>query len=373
MKMKRRIHNIFYPFISLVSICLLMACNKDLYRGEDDITPGNTISFRASLQDDTAPAPQVANMSSATYLSIDEQDWDLELRESSVHTRGVTIDTLNGLNVGVYAYEYNDDVKVADVMKDDDFVFVNLEDLKPVSDPVLWSQVSDSNDLHIYAYAPRDTTTSAYVLSESNNIPTITYTVPKDITQQYDLLCTDKKVVKGDYNKNVFLVFNHILSGVRFKAGFDCTVTSLKIDNVYSKGIFTMGAAWTNQDSLVTFTLPIPAEGIECKAGDMITDGDKILMMIPQILHSDAALTIKYTEDGVSDSIIVSLKDFRWDYGKIITYTINKNMSDDYVYFDLNAGDVNITATQYKGYLFVDGEAKLVSKTLTAADKGKYK
>ena len=373
MKM-RRTHNIFYPFICLVSICLLMACSKDLDRGiKEDVTPREIISFTASLQADASPAPQVASMSSASHLSIDEQDWDLELTESSRHTRGLPIDTLDGLHVGVYAYEFNEDIKVADLMKNKDYSFINHEDLHPVGDPVLWSQVSDSNDLRIYAYAPRVTSSTSLVLSESNDTPSITYTVPDDVTQQIDLLCAKRKVVKGNYNQDVFLEFQHMLAAVRFKAGFDCTITSIRIDNVYSKGQYIMNGVWDHQDSLVTFTLPIPAEGLECKAGDMITDGDKILMMIPQVLPHDATLTMEYTEGGVPNTIVISLEDFEWKHGRLITYTISKSTSDDYVYFDLNAGNVNITATKYEGYVFVNGVATKFTKEFTADEKGKYK
>lgn len=372
MKMKRYKKSIFY-FLAIAGICMTLACSKDLDPEAGKVHRSDVISFTASLQADATAAPKVARSATSSYLGIAEEEWNLELRESSRPTRGLPVTELEGMDVGVYAYEYSGDTKVADVMSNYYYSFDNNEDLNPVDDPVLWSDIDDVNSLRIYTYAPMVTTsTSDFALSVVDNVPTITYVVPQDVTKQIDLLSTDTKEVSGDYNQNVFLTFNHILTGVRFKAGFECKVTSIKINNVNSKGVYSMGDSWDDQSLPVNYTLPIPSVGIDCSAGDMITTGVNTLMMIPQTLPSSAEVVMEYTEGGVAGVITASLKDFKWEAGKLITYTINKTITEDYVYFDLHAGNVTITPTSYEGYVYVNGVATRVYKEFPVGDQENY-
>lgn len=374
MEMKRYIHGIFYTLSLLCGVCLMVGCRKDLDKGADDVKNSDIISFTAALQAEATPAVMSSCAMSAAYLTIEDEEWKLELKESSRPTKSAPVRELEGLNVGVYAHEYDDDEMVKYVMHNEHYSFVNNEDLMPVGEPTLWSDVGDENNIRVCAYAPRvSSSTSNFVLSEVDEIPHITYTVPDDVSEHIDLIVTDVKEVGGNFNQSIYLTFSHVLTGIKFKAGFDCTVTSLKIHGVYSTGTYSMTDTWTDVDNVKTYTVPIPDGGIDCKTGDMITDGANTLMLIPQHHDDTAYVTMEYKEGGTKDTITASLKDLKWDPGRLITYTINKTKTDDYVYFDLNAGNVTITPTSYEGYVYVGGNPTRVYQTFSSSAQEQYK
>ena len=279
-------------------------------------------------------------------------------------TRSSQISSLEGLGVGMYAYKYNSGNCTGNIMNNHSFIFVDNEDLKSADDYVLWSSVGESDIMKVYGYAPRNV--SGASLSSTNNIPVITYKVPSDVSSQQDIIATEAKEVKGSYRQNIPLTFRHILTGVRFKAGFDCIVNSVKVENVYSKGNFEIGGVWDNITEKTSFELSFNG-GKSCSAGGYITDDAMILMMIPQLLPDDARVTLNYTENGTSGTIQASLKDLIWEKGNLITYTINKTREKDYIYFDLHAGDVIITPDSYSGYVYVNGIATEINGQIDPA------
>ena len=106
---------------------MTLACSKDLDPEAGKVHRSDVISFTASLQADATAAPKVARSATSSYLGIAEEEWSLELRESSRPTRGLPVTELEGMDVGVYAYEYSGDTKVADVMSNYYYSFDNNE------------------------------------------------------------------------------------------------------------------------------------------------------------------------------------------------------------------------------------------------------
>ena len=257
------------------------------------------------------------------------------------------------------------------------------DQLEATSGMVKWSAVNDAdgNKLKVYAYSPASAPGMEVSFGTKQNytFPTITYTSPDDIYRQTDIV-TAVAEVATDFNKNIPLTFDHILTGIKFKAGFDCTVKSITISNVASTGKYTIGEGWeANTESKdnyeVTFKKKVDGnlKTVEktVAAGDMITDetDGTVLFMIPQTFAegSAATITLEYTEDGKNyNKITTSLAGKIWEEGRMITYTLHKkevSTGSNTIYFDLAAGNVTINGTSYTGKIYVGGQAKEVNGT----------
>lgn len=322
------------------------------------------ISFSASI---TADTRSYAGEGFSSYLSIREEEWPLT--GYSAETKATTINSLEGLSVGMYAHTYTSSNWESRIMDKNHFKFINKEVMEAEDELVYWDNttVSSSDVLRVYGYAPYDLGTNA-VIANKDDSTTITYTVPESVADQKDIIATEIKEVPSDYQQNIPLTFKHILTGIRFKAGFACTVKSLKVEGVNNRGIYTIGDVWKNQSGTQSFTLPIPSAGKSCAEGGYITGADEILMMIPQQLPSGAKVVMTYSDGSGDATISASLDGMKWESGAMITYTLHKDRQEDYVYFDLYAGNVSITPTSYSGYVFVNGSVRNISKSWDPAD-----
>ena len=225
--------------------------------------------------------------------------------------------------------------------------------------PIRWNDArSEGAKMKVFAYAPAtDNNMSVSYGTEGNyTLPQITYTVPADISLHKDLV-TATSEVSTDFRKNIPLTFDHILTGLKFKAGFDCTVNSITISDVASSGTYTYDAGWSGQSGTQTYTITFDG-GKAVSAGEMITDDadGNVVFMIPQKFSesSTAEITLSY-DNGKSISTL--LKGCRWETGIMMTYTLYKTeeTSYDYIYFDLAAGNVTINGDTYTGSVYING------------------
>ena len=348
--MKKRIVKYGSCLWILLQFLMLTGCSDNL-EVIDEYRPSDVIAFTATLDSDMQA---VVSRGCTSYLSIEEEEWPLEATEQPENTRGMVVSTLSGLNVGVYGYTSSDNSEVFDNAS---FTFVDNEKLLPENNPIAWNSIANK-PLKIFAYAPMMTLPS---WSPATGNPIINYTVPSAVSEQKDIIVSEAKDVPANYNQYIPLTFKHALTGVRFKVGFDCKITSLKVVGVYGKGTYTFGDAWSNQNTTSSFELIKDGDATYQK-GEMLTDESSTLMMIPQLLPQGAKVILEY-EGGVREA---SLENLKWEPGKLITYTINKEeVRPEYIYFDLNAGDVNITPTSYSGKVYVNG----VATDVTSGDK----
>ena len=362
--MKSRLAIYGKVLVALWMVVTLHACSDDTAVFEE-YRPSDVICFTASL---SADAQAVQSRGGVPYLDIVEEEWELE-GTSTEDSRGAIRSSLNGLEVGVIGSVYSSEgVFSTFIMNNHKFKFANKEELKSSSTPVLWKNVGDNNKLRVYSYAPYVETTNAgnFSFTTVNNEPAVTYTVPDDVDTQTDIIASDMKEVPGDYKQYIPLTYNHILTGIRFKAGFACTVKKIEIKNINGKGTYALSGAWSGQtgkngtSGTDTYVIEFD-EGKSCTTGTMITDENSIFMMIPQQLPETAQVVLTYDSDK---TVTASLKDLKWEPGKLITYTINKESSSsdkEIVYFDLHAGNVSITPTSYSGYVYVNGTAVKVT------------
>lgn len=182
--------------------------------------------------------------------------------------------------------------------------------------------------------------------ADATGIPTLTYTVPTDVTKQIDLMYATADCGgngTGDVrNGAVQLNFKHALTAVTIKTGEKMLagkVTKIKISGVHGSGIYPIGAKeWKTTDK-AGCTFSIAKETIlDAKKDSIMTGSDTVLnkdkdgytfMMIPQALSEDATLKISFTDNLTSTerTLTAKLKEFtkdeKWETGRQYTYSIN--------------------------------------------------
>ena len=315
-------------------------------------------------------------------------------RFSGNDTKAATMTMLSG-EAGVIGYIYGTWPSSAESIKtfapwselqDKSFTF-DGDQLEATDGMVKWSvaeaegkKISKDSKLKVYAYAPVEAEGMevSYGTADNYTLPAISYTSPQAISEQTDIV-TAVSVVATGFKKNIPLTFDHILTAIRFKAGFDCTVKSISISNVASAGTYVIGNGWNTPDTPQTYTISFGQEGKEFKTGDMITcDTDRnILFLIPQTFSqsSNAAITLNYSIGNTVQEPITTSLNGTWEEGQLITYTLHKKVTDTStktIYFDLAAGPVTINETSANGSVYVNGQQSNLTYSFKNETDGRF-
>ena len=356
---------------------LFAACQMEEMEYEDPTSASEYISFVPSFG--TPTKGETARRASG-YIGIEEEEWTL-CASPKASTRSSLTTAFTDLHAGVTGYVFESALTAEsaswDKVTNKEYIF---EDNAMVAAEgyVRWTDVGSSKKVRLYAYAPY----MDLEVTEYTGAPTISYTLPDLAEDQKDIIAAVSADYPASHRRTIPMEFTHCLTAVRFRAGFDCTVKSIAINNVYSGGTYTIGGEWTGSGSR-SFTAE-PDKAVT--SGELITDGEDIFMLIPQVLGAGAELVLTYDYDKV---IRASLEGFEFKQGKLVTFTLNKEIAaSEYIYFDLAAGKIQIgkTATQadvnavtkpdfkvgdmiYDGYAYTDGTAKAVKGKHLSANK----
>ncbi len=230
----------------------------------------------------------------------------------------------------------------------------NTKDGTPAAseNSLLWPS---NGNVRFFAFAPTldkyeelvgndDSLTLSKALHEGS--PTLTYTVPTDVTKQIDLM-TACATATGPTTPKVELKFGHALTAVQIKCGKDMLagkITEVSISGVYGSGTHVIGSdKWTpSGDPSAGYTiseeinLPSKKDSEEGSAdeyhaavGTPIADDDLTFMLIPQTLPEDATITIKFTDSATHTERTLSGSiggpNQKWEAGKIVTYTLSQS------------------------------------------------
>lgn len=107
--------------------------------------------------------------------------------------------------------------------------------------------------IKFFAFAPHISLMPENSLSlssaDSEGSPTLTYTVPQDVTDQKDLMVAVADAGESSHSV-VTLNFDHLLTSVQVKASEDmikCKITKVTLSGIYGKGTYNMGSKeWTS-------------------------------------------------------------------------------------------------------------------------------
>lgn len=182
-----------------------------------------------------------------------------------------------------------------------------------------------SYKMKFFAYAPKSN--DAYRLSDkAAGVPTITCTVPDDVSKQQDLLVAASEEINGGSNTAVNLTFHHALTAVKFVCGNDMkagVVKSVTLKNVNSTGTYNFETkTWNNIGTPKDFSQTLNKNSTGT-ANEVITEEPQTFMMIPQTLPEKATIEVIFN-DGTNDyTLTCDIANSVWEIGKTVTYKLS--------------------------------------------------
>lgn len=286
-------------------------------------------------------------------------------------TRGVVSNTMDE-SVGLFAYLFSEDDQDWTVSAPNPNFMYNEE---MQFNGTQWQTVNTfdrpepGSQIRFYAYYPFGLAENVLELSAETQrgAPDITYTVPKDITEQVDLMAgksvTD--IASADIRNEgaVAIKVSHLLTAVKFQLG-KCSeagrITKIEMRNVLVKNTYLLSETnenvedpenpsqfltvpvidgWTektwagnrtdysdfsaelNQKVTVTKTQVVEGETVVVPQ-PLMTD-DNAFLMLPQTLPTSATLALTINCGGSDHVLTTSLAGMQWLQGKKVTYTLD--------------------------------------------------
>lgn len=257
--------------------------------------------------------------------------------DNPTFTRGTQITDADGMSsFGVTAFlgsqKYMDHVEIKK----------SADSWKPQTD-YFWL---NGKSLDFYAWYPYNPAEGSHGIPSGmtltqEDFSSISYTVPKDVSKQEDLMFAVKKNASEPADGNATsLDFKHSLAAVKFVVGDLPTgtkVTSVALKGVKYKGDLAVTAgnngeaqlAWSNlATDTENFTQATDKKVKENDTDNAITKADQTFFMMPQTLPDDAEVEVNLEDEkGAPSKINAKLLDAtgEWKAGNTYTYRINSS------------------------------------------------
>jgi hypothetical protein len=186
--------------------------------------------------------------------------------------------------------------------------------------------------MDFYGFAPYGAGISGLSFNHTNKSVSFNYTLADE-----DLMAgfySGTGAESGD-TRTATMKFSHVLSAVKFVVGDiePMTINSISIDNVYKSGKCTADFETTGYTCSTTWGTLTGSGKVEKElsktfsskpsSGTAITTAAQTYMLIPQTCGSSAAVTVKATVGGQARTCSSSIKNIKWEPGKIYTYKID--------------------------------------------------
>lgn len=330
--MRIRVRRILQLFLMPL---VFTGCHDNLFLEKDggvgDITfRVSTAQMKATAQSGVTSRANRTVAGHAVYLSkVSASDINLHrTTDASLTTRGemVTDDNFyDSFHVLGYSFASDDDTQPKlflndDIKKDNNWTATEL-----------WPDAGSYDHTQFFALAPYDSQVTDLKTQTDGSMPSFTYTVPKTISEQHDLLAAVQTVganrVEGSA---VDMKFYHLLTAVDVVLGQmpdGVTVRSVSISGVADKGTFA-NSEWTPASSTGTFS----ATGLSIVAADnknvsLLSGKGSYLMMIPQTVPDGAKLSVNVdvaeSNKTSNYTLSTSIAGDNWQMGHTYTYTIS--------------------------------------------------
>lgn len=270
-------------------------------------TPADTLFLHASVADGIA-APQP------------------NAQTDRPQTRATPIETANfydsfGVLASVYTGLWSETSCLPDYM-------YNVEVTKASSWTTSYHWPGSGRNIRFFAYAPYNGTGISLSSATKAGTPTITYTVPKSVGAQRDLLVAATSGIAGNTAAAAPLTFAHALTAIRFTTGDDMLagrITKITLKGVYGSGSYTMGAdSWGGYGATADFSQTLVTT-VDGSADQEITPVAATFMMLPQTLPPGASIEVVYKNKLTSTqhTLTASIAGSQWPIGKTLTYRIS--------------------------------------------------
>lgn len=343
--MNNLIKHYFFSLVFL-GLCFMISCTDD----DEMIRVSDSIRFISDVQntwfsvgtrgttEDTHPSASLLKTDGMNLLYLHTLYTDsiepLSANNTIPSTRATPVNVGNMYETfGVSAYSYTGEwngTQTPNYMYD--VLVSKIGDSWMPSSSNYWP--GSAYKMKFFAYAPKGN--EAYRLSgrEASGAPTITCTIPDDVTNQQDLLVAASDELPGNSNTSVALTFRHALTAVRFVCGSDMkagTIKSVTLKEVNSTGTYNFGThTWSGIGAVKDFsqTLGKASSGTPDEA---ITTEAQTFMMVPQTLPDGAVIEVVFN-DGTEHTLTGNIGKQVWPMGKTVTYKISTtSVNWDYV------------------------------------------
>ncbi len=314
---------------------LLTGCHDDDFMGDGPRAGGiafnvSTMEMKATAQGATTTRASQSLNGHAVYVGkVSASDINMHrTRSLAAATRGemVTDDNFyDSFHVLGYAFASDDDTQPT--------LFLN-DDIKKGNNwtaTELWPDAGSYDHAQFYALTPYNQVSDLKTQTDGS-MPSFTYTVPEDITNQHDLLAATQTVgANRAEGSTVDMKFYHLLTAVDVVLGqmpSGVTVKSVSIGGVADKGTFA-NSAWTPS---TTSTGSFSATGLSVDAASnqnvsLLSGKGSYMMMIPQTVPAGAKLSVNVdVAEGSKTSNYTLSADIagdKWQMGHTYTYTIS--------------------------------------------------
>ena len=325
-----------YTYMTLTFMAfLLTGCHDDDFMGDGPRAGGiafnvSTMEMKATAQGATTTRASQSLNGHAVYVGkVSASDINMHrTRSLAAATRGemVTDDNFyDSFHVLGYAFASDDDTQPT--------LFLN-DDIKKGNNwtaTELWPDAGSYDHAQFYALTPYNQVSDLKTQTDGS-MPSFTYTVPEDITNQHDLLAATQTVgANRAEGSTVDMKFYHLLTAVDVVLGqmpSGVTVKSVSIGGVADKGTFA-NSAWTPS---TTSTGSFSATGLSVDAASnqnvsLLSGKGSYMMMIPQTVPAGAKLSVNVdVAEGSKTSNYTLSADIagdKWQMGHTYTYTIS--------------------------------------------------
>ncbi|BCS85835.1 fimbrillin family protein [Prevotella herbatica] len=273
-------------------------------------------------------------------FSVSVPEWENNDNNSNQDSRatpisGISLGTSSTFNM--IADVNNGSNSYSTIINNETVSFINS--MWQTTTPHYWSGVTNKT-VNFYAYYPSNISTIFHTVG---SVPTLSYTVPTESSNQIDIITATGNNVSGNTNSSTPLTFNHIFAAVKFAVGNNGlpsgTIKSITISGIKNTGTYTFGSGWTPSSTTSSFTVS-PSTAITGSAGVNITSDAYTLMMIPQVF-SNATVSLIYN-NGTTFSTTIS---GTWNAGNSYTYNLSKTVVSNFAY----TGASQTFTVQYAG------------------------
>lgn len=191
--------------------------------------------------------------------------------------------------------------------------------------------------IEFVAFAP----SSGVILDPLETTPTFHYTVPLNVTEQYDLLfSTQQTTVSGGKPGKVPLKFKHVLTALKFVANADIkkgTISKITIKNIRANGRYNaLSDAWTLSEKKFDFWVDLNKGVTPGASSAPITLPEQTFMLLPQVTSDDTMIEVEFTDSLTSTkrTLRAPLTNIDLQQGKTIVFKISNSNIIEETFFD---------------------------------------
>ena len=216
-----------------------------------------------------------------------------------------------------WGYVYEDEPSTPTYLCGEPFVRVGGDTFRSSG---LHTGIPEGYRLRFWALAPVDAAGLGELPSASSPWPpAFRMRVPSSPGDQMDVVAALSGVYEGSSGGAYALMFRHLMSCVQFRTSVsgvpECRVEWIEVSGVKEEGVYTEGSGWSAQASSAAYRVSSGRNLTAASNDILLHDRDDSLMLIPQLLGTDALLRVGLDIGGTRVQRTASLEGLELEEG----------------------------------------------------------